>query len=166
MNLIVAVDKNWGIGKGNDLLFRIPEDMKFFRSVTLGKNVVCGKNTLLSFPGGKPLPDRQHYVLTHSALPSHENLEVVGSLEELEERISSIPEDDVILIGGASVYRQLYKKCKKAFVTKILACDENADTFFPDLSQDPDFILEEEGEVQISKNGLSYRFCIYTNQNR
>ncbi len=166
MNLIVAVDENWGIGKGNDLLFRIPEDMKFFRSVTVGKNVVCGKNTLLSFPGGKPLPDRKHFVLTHSDLPYHENLEVVRSLEELEEKISSLPEDEVILIGGASVYRQLYKKCKKAFVTKILAKDKEADTFFPDLSADPDFFLEEEGKVMVSKNGLSYRFCVYSNQTK
>ena len=50
MNIIVAVDECWGIGKDNDLLFHVPEDMKFFRSMTLGKNVVCGKNTLLSFP--------------------------------------------------------------------------------------------------------------------
>ena len=91
MNLIVAVDENWGIGKGNDLLFHIPEDMKFFRATTIGKSVVCGKNTLLSFPGGKPLPQRRHFVLTHGTLEEDENLVAVHSVDDLLDRIHSFP---------------------------------------------------------------------------
>jgi dihydrofolate reductase len=161
MNLIVAVDENWGIGKGNDLLFHIPEDMKFFRSTTIGKNVVCGKNTLLSFPGGKPLPQRRHFVLTHGMLQKDENLVVIHSVDELMDRISHLPEDEVFVIGGGSVYRQFLHLCKKIYVTKIYASDPDADVFFPNLDEDPSFCLAESGERLISKNGLSYSFCIY-----
>ena len=64
MNLIVAVDKNWAIGKDNKLLVSIPDDMKFFRETTSGKVVVMGRKTLESFPNGKPLKDRVNIVLT------------------------------------------------------------------------------------------------------
>lgn len=161
MNLIVAVDENWGIGKGNDLLFHIPEDMKFFRTTTIGKNVICGKNTLLSFPGGKPLPERRHFVLTHGALAEDKNLVAVHNVEELMDRIAGIPEEDVFVIGGGSVYSQLLPFCKKIFVTKIFASDPAADTFFPNLDDDSAFRLVNAGERLTSKNGLEYSFCIY-----
>ena len=81
MNLICAVDENWAIGKDNDLLFPIPEDLKNFRRLTIDHNVICGKNTLFSFPGQKPLPRRKHFVLTHSSLEETEQLAVAGSIE-------------------------------------------------------------------------------------
>jgi dihydrofolate reductase len=165
MNLIVAVDENWGIGKNNDLLYHVPEDMKFFRSMTLGKNVVCGKKTLLSFPDGKPLPNRKHYVLTHGTLEENENLVAVSDSDHLEKLISDIPEDEVLLIGGGSVYRQLYKKCKLAYVTKIYASEKEADIFFPDLDEDPDFELISPVEIQESKNGIRFAFLVYQNKN-
>lgn len=161
MNLIVAVDENWGIGKGNDLLFRVPEDMKYFRSMTIGKNVVCGKNTLLSFPNSKPLPERRHFVLTHGILDEDENLVAIHSVDELMERVSRLPEDEVFVIGGASVYQQLLPQCKKIYVTKIYASDPEADTFFPNLDEDSSFSLSVPGERLTSKNGLEYSFCIY-----
>lgn len=165
MNLIVAVDLNWGIGKGNDLLYHIPEDMKFFRSKTIGKNVVCGKNTLLSFPGSKPLPNRKHFVLTHTLLAESENLILVNSLDQLEKELRDLPQEDVFVIGGASVYRQLLKKCKFAYVTKIFAEEKEADTFFPDLSTNPDFVLIDAGERLTSKCGLEFAFQVYENKN-
>ena len=164
MNIIVAVDECWGIGKNNDLLFHIPEDMKFFRSMTVGKNVICGKNTLLSFPGGKPLPDRKHFVLTHGSLPESDQLVVVASLDDLLADIAELPEDDVIVIGGESVYRQLLPYCKKAYVTKIFKSDPEATVFFPNLDVHSDFELTDAGERLISKNGLEYAFLTYTNK--
>lgn len=164
MNIIVAVDECWGIGKNNDLLFHIPEDMKFFRSMTVGKNVVCGKNTLLSFPGGKPLPDRKHFVLTHGSLPESEQLIVAANLDDLLADIAELPEDDVIVIGGESVYRQLLPFCKKAYVTKIFKTDPEATVFFPNLDEHSDFELTDAGERLISKNGLEYAFLTYTNK--
>lgn len=166
MNLIAAVDENWGIGKNNDLLFRIPEDMKFFRSKTIGKNVICGKNTLLSFPGGKPLPERKHFVLTHANFSEEENLFLVKSLEELFSAIQGIPEEELFVIGGASVYNQLLPYCKKAYITKIFASDPEAEQFLPNLDSHPDFSLVESGERLVSKNGLSYSFLVYENNKK
>lgn len=161
MNLIAAVDENWGIGKNNDLLFRIPEDMKFFRSKTIGKNVICGKNTLLSFPGGNPLPDRKHFVLTHGTLPKQENLVAVNGLDDLFSAIQGIPEEEIFVIGGASVYSQLLPFCKKAYITKIFASDPEAEQFLANLDRDPDFSVVDPGEKLVSKNGLTYSFITY-----
>ena len=164
MNIIVAVDEKWGIGKNNDLLFHIPEDMKFFRSMTVGKNVVCGKNTLLSFPGGNPLPDRKHFVLTHGTLEETEQLVAVESVDKLLDLISDIPEDDVLIIGGESVYRQLLPFCKKAYVTKIFETDAEATVFFPNLDEHDCFVLTDCGERVVSKKGLEFAFQVYTNK--
>lgn len=164
MNAIVAVDERWGIGKNNDLLFHVPEDMKFFRSMTIGKAVICGKNTLLSFPEGKPLPDRKHYVLTHSAFPETDQLVAVDSLDKLFDKIKGLPEDDVLVIGGESVYKQLLPYCRKIFVTKIFQADPEATVFFSNLDEHPDFELTEAGERLISKNGIAYSFLTYTNK--
>lgn len=161
MDMIVAVDQNWGIGKGNDLLFHIPEDMKFFRQMTLGKNVVCGKKTLLSFPGGKPLPNRRHFVLTHGELEENENLVKVSSIDDLFQKIGEIPTDDVMVIGGESVYRQLLPFCKRIYVTRIYDSDPEADVFFPCLDEDASFGLSYEGEETVSQNGKKFRFTTY-----
>lgn len=165
MNLIVAVDQGWGIGKNNDLLFHVPEDMKFFRKTTLEKVVVCGKNTLFSFPGSKPLPKRRHFILTHQNLEENENLVVASSVEDLLSKLQDIDTDDVFVIGGESVYRQLLPYCKKAYVTKFLAKDPEADTFFPNLDEDSRFVLVDNGEEQTSENGIKFRFTLYENQN-
>lgn len=165
MNLIVAVDNHWGIGKNNDLLFHVPEDMKFFRSTTAGKTVVCGKNTLLSFPNASPLPNRKHFVLTHGSLPENEQITLVNSLEKLFECISDIPEDDVFVIGGESVYRQLLPYCKRAYVTKFFQVDPEATVFFPNLDEHPDFLLSKQGEKLLSKTGIEYAFLVYANKN-
>ena len=83
MKTIVAVDVKWGIGKANDLLFSIPEDMKHFREITSGKTVVMGLNTLRSFPGGKPLKNRINIVLSNEDVEPQENLIVCRSMEAL-----------------------------------------------------------------------------------
>lgn len=165
MNIIVAVDEKWGIGKNNDLLFHVPEDMKYFRSMTSGKTVICGKNTLLSFPGGNPLPKRKHFVLTHGSLPENDQLVSVGSLDTLLEMIKDLPEEEVFVIGGESVYRQLLPYCKKAYVTKFFKTDPNATVFFPNLDEDPNYILSDPGERLLSQNGIEYAFQIYSNKN-
>ena len=161
MDLIVAVDKEWGIGKKNDLLFHLPEDMRFFRQMTSGHTVVLGRKTLESFPDGKPLRNRRHIVLTHGEDIPIEGVITVHSLRELLETLEKI-RGKVFLIGGASIYKQLYRQCKNAYVTKILS-DGDAEVFFPDLDQDPFFRLVEEGEVLHSVAGVFYQFVKYEN---
>ncbi len=164
MDLICAVDESWAIGKNNALLYHLPEDLRFFKETTMGKALVCGKKTLLSFPGGKPLPGRRHFVLTHSRLPKNEQITVSRSVPTLLKKVKKAEkETGVFLAGGASVYAQLYRYCKKAYITKIRARAEDADAHFPDLDSDPAFALVSESEVFTSKNGLRYSFCVYEN---
>ncbi len=165
MDLIVAVDENWGIGKGNELLFHIPEDMKVFRNTTIGKTVICGKNTLMSFPGSRPLPNRRHLVLTKSGVEKNENIISFSDLNSLLSYVASHPEEEYFVIGGESVYRQLYKKCKRAYVTKIYDSSKEADVHFPNLDLDPSFAVSCSGERQQSSNGIQFAFYTYENLN-
>ena len=103
MNLIVAADRNWAIGKGGDLIYSIPEDMKYFRRMTQGKTVVMGRKTLESFPGGKPLPKRVNVVLSSNPDYAPEDTVSVHDYAELFSEIAKYPEDDVMLIGGGEI---------------------------------------------------------------
>ena len=107
MKLIVAVDKEWGIGYKGDLLARIRADLLNFRDLTAGKVVILGSNTLATFPGGKALKNRTNIVLHPSQDYKVENTTVVHSIEELLEEVKKYNTDDVFVIGGASVYRQM-----------------------------------------------------------
>ena len=137
MNLIVAVDKNWAIGLHNKLLVSIPADMKFFRETTMGKVVVMGRKTLESFPGGQPLKKRTNIVLTSDQNYKVKDAVVVNSVEALLEELRQYNDEDIYVIGGESIYRQLLPYCKVAHITKIDHAYE-ADTYFPNLDEMPD----------------------------
>ena len=119
MNLIVAVDKNWAIGKEDKLLVSIPADMKMFRQETTGKVVILGRKTLATFPGGLPLKNRTNIILTGNRDFRAKDAVIVHSIEELLEEIKKYPSEDVYCIGGESVYRQLLPYCDTAHVTKV-----------------------------------------------
>lgn len=160
INTIVAVDEKWGIGRDNDMLFSIPDDMKYFRKTTLGSLVVYGKNNLLSFPGGKPLPKRRNVILSSSLEPSGE-YEVVRNVEELFGLLREEKELKIFVIGGAMVYEELLPYCKNAYVTKMFR-DFNGEKFFPNLDELPEWELKEEGE-HLDYEGLEYCFTRYEN---
>lgn len=160
MKAILHADKNWGIGRANDLMFSLPKDMKFFRETTKGKVVVMGLNTLLSFPGGKPLKNRINIVLCPDDV--EEDVITVHSLEELLAEVGKYPADDVFVVGGASVYRLLFPYCSEILVTKVDA-DGGAEVFVPDLDADENFTLVSESEG-IEDNGYIIRFCTYRNE--
>ena len=130
MNIIVAVDKNWAIGKDNKLLVSIPADMKMFRQETTGKVVVMGRKTLESFPNGLPLKNRTNIVLTGNKDYNVKDAIIVHTVEELLEEIKKYPSEEVYCIGGDSVYKQLLPYCDTAHVTKIDFAYE-ADSYFP-----------------------------------
>ncbi len=159
MNLIVAADRNWGIGKNNGLLASLPTDMKYFREHTTGKVVVMGRKTLESMPGGKRLPKRVNYVLTANEDYVAEGCHIVHSEYELFDSLSRYRPDDVFLIGGGSLYRRFYRYCNRLYVTKIDA-DLDADTFIPDFDEDPDYEIISESDP-VTENGLTYRFVVY-----
>ena len=151
MTAIVCVDKNWAIGRENRLLFRISADLKHFRALTTGKTVVMGKNTLLSLPGAKPLPDRRNLVLTRDTDFTAPGAEVIHDLAE-------VPEDAVV-IGGESVYRQLLPRCSTVYLTRIFAAPQ-ADAFFPDLSRDSAWTEAEQSET-FTSGGVSFQYVTY-----
>lgn len=159
MNVIVNVDKNWAIGKGNKLLVSIPQDMKFFREMTMGKVVVMGRKTLESFPGGQPLKKRVNIVLTGDRQYQAGDAVVVHSMEELLEELKKYPPEDVFVIGGESIYRSLLPWCTKAYVTKTDHAYD-ADTWFPDLDRDPEWKMTKSSEEQTYFD-LEYYFTIY-----
>lgn len=137
MNLIVAADNHWGIGKDGRLLLRIPSDMKFFRQKTIGNVVLMGRKTLDSLPGGKPLPDRLNLVLTRDKSFAREGVIVCHSVAEAVETAESFGKE-IYVIGGGSIYEQLLPYCERAIVTRIDAVFD-ADTFLPDLDESDDW---------------------------
>ena len=135
---IVAVDKKWGIGKNNDLLFHLKKDMEFFRFTTRQSIVFCGYNTLLSFPGSKPLKSRSTICLC----PEEINRDDCYCIHNFEEAVKLIKElsktHDVFVIGGAILYQSMLPYYDKVYVTKVDA-DGEAEVFFPNLDEHPDF---------------------------
>ena len=159
MNCIVAADNNGGSGRKNQLLVSIPADMRFFRDQTVGKVVVMGRNTLESFPGGKPLKNRTNIVVTRDPSYQVPDAVVVHSVEEAAQQVLSCRTEDVYIIGGASIYKQFLPYCDVAYVTKINMAYE-ADTFFPNLDELPEWELVSESEEQTYYD-IEYCFTRY-----
>lgn len=159
MNLIAAVDKNWAIGYKNDLLVSIPADKKFFRFETMHKAVIMGRKTLESFPGGQPLKDRTNIIITRKPDFKCSGTIVVHSIEEALEEAKKFAPEDVYVIGGGEIYRQLLPYCDLAHITKIDYAYQ-ADTHFPNLDEDPEWELTGVSEEQTYYD-LVYEFCRY-----
>lgn len=158
MNLIVAVDSNWAIGKENKLLVSIPQDMKFFRETTKGKVVAMGRKTLESFPQGRPLANRVNIVISHNPDYQVKDAIVVHSVEEAMQE-SKKHEGELFVIGGESIYRAMLPYCNTAYVTRTDHVYE-ADTWFPDLDKNPDWQKTAETDEQTYFD-LEYVFAKY-----
>lgn len=167
MNLIVAVDKNWGIGRNNDLLVHLPGDLQYYKEKTQGKCVVFGQRTLESLPGGKPLPNRNHIVLSDDPnfeIPLRENMREDGeyrcilcnSKAEVMEAANEF--DEVFICGGASIYELFLEDVDTLYVTWI-DHSFDADRFFPNLDK-LGYTVTWESEPQ-EDNGYSYTFRKY-----
>ncbi|MBQ8791520.1 MAG: dihydrofolate reductase [Ruminiclostridium sp.] len=156
MEIIVAVDENFGIGKDNNLLARISPDLKRLRNFTVGNIIVMGSKTYMSFPK-RPLPDRENLVITRSP----ENFPDVKCFTSVEEFLeySKTADKPIFVLGGGQIYKQLLPYCDKAHVTKILHSFE-ADTFFPNLDEDENWEIAEEGEV-IETEQYPFKYVTY-----
>ena len=159
MNLIVAADKNWGIGKDNKLLVSIPSDMKFFRQETMGKVVVMGRKTLESFPNGLPLKNRTNVVLTSDKNYQVKDAVIVHSIDELLEELKNYDDEEIYVIGGGRVYEEMLPYCNVAHVTKIDFAFE-ADTHFPNLDADPAWEITASSDEQTYFD-LCYEYRLY-----
>lgn len=160
MRAILHADKEWGIGKSNGLMFRIPADMNFFRETTTGNVVVMGSNTLKSFPNGNPLKNRTNIVLYPNG-EKRDDCTVVGSLDELFAEIKKYDGDKVFVIGGAMMYKTLLPYCDEVLVTKVDAVG-GADAYFENLDENPDFKLIYRSD-DVETNGYTVNFCTYKN---
>ncbi len=159
MNLIVAVDKNWAIGNKGELLIRIPNDHKHFREETTGKIVVLGRKTLETFPQGLPLKNRTNIILSARQDFQVKDAIVVHSVEALLEELKKYRDEDIYIIGGDSVYRQMLPYCNVAHVTKIDHVYE-ADAYFPDLDKDPEWEITADSDEQTYFD-IAYQFVKY-----
>ena len=155
MNVIVAVDENWGIGKDGDQLIYLSEDLKRFKALTMGHSLILGRKTMATFPGGRPLKGRRNLILSRNPVFAPEGGEVYHSLEDL---LAHAPED-AFVIGGASVYQALLHRCDTAYVTKIQKSFP-ADCWFPNLDRDPAWRAEENSE-ELEQEGIFYRYVTY-----
>lgn len=156
MELIVAVYDDWGIGRDGTQPIALKADRKFFRETTKGCLMIAGRRTVEDFPGKKPLPGRENVLLTRHG-GDFPGFTLCKSVEEAVKLADQA--ERAMVIGGGSVYRQLLPYCDKAYVTK-LKTKVPCDTFFPDLDENPDWILSQvlgEGE----EDGIAYIFCLY-----
>lgn len=157
--MIVAVDRNWGIGQNNKLLVSIPADMKFFREMTTGKVVVMGRRTLESFPNGLPLANRTNVILTRNQDYHVKNGCVCHTVDETLEELKKYRDEDIFVIGGESVYRQFLPYCNAVHVTKIDHAYQ-ADAFFPNLDEMEEWEITADSEEQTYFD-LEYTFLKY-----
>ena len=156
MDAIVAVYADWGIGDGGTQPLVLRADRVHFREKTRGAAVIVGRRTLGDFPGGKPLKGRRNLVVTRQHIEIPEAEVVHSTTEALE---AARQEETCFVIGGASIYKQFFPHIDRAFVTKI-DVTPHSDSYFPNLDEDPAWILTEEGPWQ-EEDGVRYQFCTY-----
>lgn len=172
MEIIAAVDRNWGIGYKNHLLFHSKKDMSCFRQHTMGNIVIMGRKTLESFPGGVPLSGRTNIVLARNGLAEQTKeissgyisedtgtrLIPVRSVEEAREMAEDLP-GKIYIIGGGEIYQEFLPLVSTAYITQFNA-EKKADTFFPDLAADPEWEQVSASE-EFREEELSFRFYRY-----
>ena len=153
ISIIVAIAKNFAIGKNNDLLFHLPNDLKHFKEITLGHSLIMGRNTLLSLPKW-PLPNRRHIVITDKPDDYFEGCETVFSIEEAIEKVKD--EQEVFVIGGGMIYRQFYPLAGKLYLT-LVHKDFDADVYFPEVKYEEWEELSRE-DFYDGKNKFDYSY--------
>lgn len=153
--LIAAIGENDELGKHNQLIWHLKDDLKFFKEKTMGHAIVMGYQTFCSLP--KQLPGRKHIVLTHKTISFPEEVIVCHSLSELKAYLQE-QDKPCYIIGGASIYEQMIADCDRMYLTRIEASDPEADAYFPKWNED-DFevrLLDQHEENQIHYKHLEY----------
>ncbi|ACD24845.1 dihydrofolate reductase [Clostridium botulinum] len=156
LSIIVAIAKNNVIGNDNKLIWHISEDLKRFKEITSGKTIVMGRKTFESLPG--VLPNRKHIILTRDKnfKVNSECVEIIYDFDELLNKYKN-SDDEVFIIGGGEIYKQLLPYSNKLYLTKINK-DFDGDTYFPQINYN-DFKIDYESDVITDeKSGLEYKF--------
>jgi dihydrofolate reductase len=129
ISIIVAISENYGIGRDNELLFHLPNDLKRFKKITTGHSIIMGRNTLLSLPKW-PLPRRRHIVITDKPDDHFSGCETVFSVTEALEKVKD--EQEAFVIGGGMVYRHFFPLAGRLYLTQVHK-DFEADVYFPEI---------------------------------
>ncbi len=157
VSIIVAIDREGGIGRNGDLLFHISDDLRRFRRLTTGHTIIMGRKTFESFPKG-PLPDRRNIIITRNHDYHVDGAATAGSIDEALRMCAH--EDKVFIIGGGEIYRQAFPLASCLEITRIDAVAE-ADTFFPEINPAEWTLTAEEPAMTDPKTGVTYRFLTY-----
>ena len=158
MNIIVAIDEHYAIGRNGDLLCHMRADLQHFKALTTGHTVVMGSKTYLSLPR-RPLPGRRNIVLTRQDAALFEGAEVVRSIEDILALNS--PANEIFIIGGGEVYRQLMPYAERLYITRIHHTWDDADTFFPTIDKSQWSVESEERHQADEQNPYDYTFRTY-----
>lgn len=155
LSLIVATDNENGIGKNNQLLWHLPNDLKFFKTTTSGHTIIMGRKTFDSI--GKALPKRRNIVISRQPAFKIEGVEVYPNLETALQACAN--EDEVFIIGGGEIYKQALPKTQKIYLTKVHH-EFDADTFFPMLDAEEWEVTFKEDHLKDEKHLYDYSFVI------
>lgn len=158
LSIIVAIAKNYVIGKDNKLIWHIPEDLKRFKQLTTGHTIIMGRKTFESL--GRVLPNRKHVILCNDATLDieDENVEVLPDISLLEDYINS--EEEHFVIGGATIYRLLMPYANKMYITKIDQ-EFEGDVYFPEIKDDEWKIESTEQGLKNEENPYDYTYVNY-----
>jgi dihydrofolate reductase len=164
MNLIVACDQEFSIGKDGKLLTYLPEDLKRFKKITMGNIMIMGRKTIDSLPGGRLLPNRETWILTHDLKYSKDGAHVFHSLKEIKEYVvhNRIDTSTIFVCGGAEIYQLFLPYCTKAYMT-IINQDFAGDIHIPNINILPGWYLSYRSEEQRYKD-VSYQYMNYENK--
>jgi len=157
ISIIVAIGENNEIGKNNNLLWHISEDLKRFKILTSNKTVVMGRNTWNSLPY-KPLPNRKNIVLSKNKNLIIEGVEILNSIETIFEK--KYTENEIFIIGGEKVYRQFLEYADKIYITKVFQSFD-ADTWFPKIDENIWYNNEKSNIFYDEKSNLNYQYFNY-----
>jgi dihydrofolate reductase len=158
ISIIAAIGRNNELGKGNNLLWKMPADLEHFRKITALHGVIMGRKTFESI--GRPLPNRRNVVITRDANYKKDGVEIVHSLSEALDLFSNVNEE-IFIIGGAEIYKQAMPIADKLYLTHIDAGDSTADTFFPEIIPVVWNEISHEEHNSDEKNPLNYTFSVY-----
>lgn len=165
LSLIVAVAQNNAIGRNNELLWHISEDLKYFKATTTGHPVIMGRKTYESI--GRPLPGRRNIVVTRGEMPVPEiknpqttSFEVSNNLEQVVTDAKS-SENEFFVMGGGQLYKQTFADADRLYITKIYADAEGADTFFPEVKEDEWEVLQQGERLTDAENNIDFQFVVY-----
>jgi dihydrofolate reductase len=157
LSIIVAIAENYAIGKNNDLLWHIPEDLKRFKRLTIGHTIIMGKKTYESLPK-RPLPGRRSIVITDDPKDQFEGCITVLSIDEAIKQ--SDPSVENFIIGGASIYRQFLPLADRLYLTKVHRSFDG-DVYFPEIDFNEWKLISKEDFPADQHNDFSYSNLVF-----